>query len=446
MSTTAFAARLLSRSLLCGTIATILTLNLVADEPASLPAESPATESTAEPADEGSKKQQAKSNKQQKKEEKKATAKIVKQGLSWLVSAQHSDGGWGGGSHARQQVLDPAKSPSDPATTAFAATALLRAGHTPSEGKYRDAVVNAMHYLVKVVENAEPDADRITSIEGTQPQRKLGPMIDTAMTAQFLTRVSDALPKNDPWHKRVEAALTSCLERMQRTQAKDGSWNSGGGWAPVLQSAWNCNSLELARALGKNVDAKKLEKAREYQKQNVNTTTGKASATAAAGVELYAFSGGLRGNAVDAAQAFQTIKEAKKQGKLQADAEVNEENLQIAGQDASQAKVLGDAVVQNRAQLERLGDESLLAGFGNNGGEEFLSYLMTSESLVIAGGEAWDKWNSKMTQRLGKIQNPDGSWNGHHCITSPVFCTAAALQVITTQNDIKLLKRVASAK
>ena len=85
----------------------------------------------------------------------------------------------------------------------------------------------------------------------------------------------------------------------------------------------------------------------------------------------------------------------------------------------------------------------LLAGFGNNGGEEFLSYLMTSESLVIAGGREWNSWNNKMKERLGTIQNQDGSWSGHHCITSPVFCTAAVLQVLTTERDVELLKRVA---
>jgi hypothetical protein len=105
--------------------------------------------------------------------------------------------------------------------------------------------------------------------------------------------------------------------------------------------------------------------------------------------------------------------------------------------------VLAAAAEQNDAQIRRLDDESLLAGFGNNGGEEFLSYLMTSESLVIAGGEKFHQWNDKMHGRLQKVQNPDGSWSGHHCITSPVFCTAAVVQCLTTDRDAEFLVAIA---
>ena len=36
-----------------------------------------------------------------------------------------------------------------------------------------------------------------------------------------------------------------------------------------------------------------------------------------------------------------------------------------------------------------------------------------------------------MTSNLERIQNKDGSWSGHHCITGRTFCTAAALLVLT---------------
>ncbi|CAN5457877.1 hypothetical protein BH11BAC1_BH11BAC1_18720 [soil metagenome] len=48
----------------------------------------------------------------------------------------------------------------------------------------------------------------------------------------------------------------------------------------------------------------------------------------------------------------------------------------------------------------------------------------------------WKKWYSNISGRLVKIQNDDGSWNGHHCITSPVFCTATALLILSVNNDI----------
>ncbi len=371
--------------------------------------------------------------------------KVIRTGIEWLIASQQSDGGWGAGSHARQDIRDPAAVPSDPATTAFAAIGLLKAGHHPVKGEHRDALLAATRFLVKAVEAAGPNDEKITSLTGTQPQTKLGSLIDTAMTAQFLTRVSELLPPEKRLTKRVNAALDECLRRLEKTQQGDGSWSGGGGWAPILQSSLNCSSLELAKAIGRKVSDEKLEKARSYQKANINASTGAATSDKAAGVELYAFAGGLRGNAAEASQAQQAIDQAKQEGKLDESAETNEENLRVAVPDVARARQLGQAFQQNNAQVKRLGDEQLLAGFGNNGGEEFLSYLMTSESLVIAGGKAWTTWNKKMKERLGKIQNTDGSWSGHHCITSPVFCTAAAIQVLTTERDVKILRRVAAA-
>ena len=35
-----------------------------------------------------------------------------------------------------------------------------------------------------------------------------------------------------------------------------------------------------------------------------------------------------------------------------------------------------------------------------------------------------------MTANLNRMQNADGSWSGHHCITGRTFCTASALLVL----------------
>ena len=370
---------------------------------------------------------------------------FVTKGVAWLIAAQHNDGGWGGGSHAHQDVKDPHAVTTDPATTSFTLIALLRSGHTPVAGEYKSQVRKGLEYLVAAVEKAPADGPLITDVEGTQPQSKLGRNVDTAMTAQYLARALALLPKDDELQPRVDKALDKCLAKLQVSQEKDGSWGQGGGWAPVLQSSLSCSALEIAVANGKQVDKDVLAKARSFQKGNFDPASGKVDASGAAGVELYAFNGAFRANASEAAQADRFIDEAKARGELAADAPVSEENLQIAGaKEPDQARKLAAASTQNEAQIARLGDDQLLAGFGNNGGEEFLSYLMTSETLLIAGGDKFHQWQDKMQGRLTKVQNADGSWSGHHCISSPVFCTAAVVQCLTADQDAEFL--VAMAK
>jgi hypothetical protein len=79
------------------------------------------------------------------------------------------------------------------------------------------------------------------------------------------------------------------------------------------------------------------------------------------------------------------------------------------------------------AVVARLGHSGFLAGFGTNGGDEFLSYMMIAESLVAKGGDTWRRWDSLMTARLDRMQNGDGSWSGIHEVKGRTFCTAAAL-------------------
>jgi hypothetical protein len=91
-------------------------------------------------------------------------------------------------------------------------------------------------------------------------------------------------------------------------------------------------------------------------------------------------------------------------------------------------------VILGKAQdaiVAKLDDKQFVQGFGSNGGEEFLSYLNIGESLFHKGGADWDKWDKSMTTNVNNVQNADGSWSGHHCITGRTFCTAAALNVLT---------------
>ena len=187
---------------------------------------------------------------------------FVTKGVAWLIAAQHNDGGWGGGSHAHQNIRDPHAVVTDPATTSFSLLALLRAGHTPVGGEYQSQVRKGLEYLLAAVESAPTDGPLVTTIEGTQPQSKLGRYVDTAMTAQYLARALSLLPKEFDLYSRVDAALDVCLAKLQKSQQSDGSWGSGGGWAPVLQSSLSCSALELAASSGKQVDGSVLRLAR----------------------------------------------------------------------------------------------------------------------------------------------------------------------------------------
>ncbi|MDH3710678.1 MAG: hypothetical protein OER04_12355 [Cyclobacteriaceae bacterium] len=365
---------------------------------------------------------------------------VVNRGLAWLAAAQQEDGSWGAGSHARQDIRDPGAVAGDPATTAFAGLALIRAGSDLNSGPYRQQVRKAAKYLMGVVDGSDYNSAQITEIQGTQPQVKLGQNIDVAITAQFLGRVlSEA--KGDAMESSVKRSLQTCIRKLEMSQQGNGGW-SGGGWAGVLQSAAAFNALESARVQGLDTDDAVFNKAKKYQTDNV-VVSGSAAPDIktddAAGIQLYTIAGNQRATARDARKAEQMVEKARKEGRLQRGATVSKETLKELQMSEDEAEYLAEAYEKNRTTTRQLQDESVLAGFGNNGGEEFLSYMLTSESLIITGGEAWNEWDIGMGDRLSKIQNNDGSWSGHHCITSPVFCTAAALLTLTTQRDEELL-------
>ena len=75
----------------------------------------------------------------------------------------------------------------------------------------------------------------------------------------------------------------------------------------------------------------------------------------------------------------------------------------------------------------KLSDSKFVDGFGSIGGEEFFSYLNIGDGLKRSGGKEWLEWNSKITQKILKLQNDDGTWAGHHCITGRCAVTSAAI-------------------
>ena len=157
---------------------------------------------------------------------------------------------------------------------------------------------------------------------------------------------------------------------------------------------------------------------------------------------LYSVSGSARASAKEARRVEEEINKAKKSGTLQKDAEATAENLEKIGFDKDDAMKYSTAYEVYQSAKVQAQRADVMDGFGSNGGEEFLSYLQTGESMVIGKDNAWQQWYDNISGRMLKIQNNDGSWNGHHCITSPVFCTATSLLILSINNDIDVLTEI----
>ena len=361
----------------------------------------------------------------------------IKKALEWTDKAQGTDGGWGSGSHYNQGVMDPHAVPSDPATTSLVAMSLLRTDNTLTKGDYSKDLKKATEFLLKQVEECPDNQPYLTKLENTQPQIKLGRNIDVILTAQFFTNILRYDINDAQLKKRIEKALDKCVARIQKGQDTDGSWRDG-GWAPVLQSALANNALESAEDVGRKVDTAVLHRSRDYQNGNFDVNTKSVVTGKAAGVMLYGLSSTTRASAKEARKAQDIVDKAKNEGKIKDD-KITEVNLRAAGMGATEARQLVTAYSINQASQQQALREDVMSGFGSNGGEEFMSYLMTGESIMMQKGDDWKKWYDNVSGTLLNIQNNDGSWNGHHCITSPVFCTATSVLILTVNNDVEKL-------
>lgn len=366
--------------------------------------------------------------------------RAVDQGLAWLADAQHTNGGWGAGAHARQDIRDPHAVQPDPATTSMVAMALLRSGNTLESGEWSSQLRRAITYLLETTEASPASSLNITRLTGTQIQSKLGANIDVIMAAQCFSNLLAGLKKASPLRARVEKALNKCVSKIQRAQQDNGAI-AGSGWAGVLQSSFAANALESAQAQGAPVDDAALARARKFQKDNYDPRSGNANTDLGAGIMLYSVTGSARASAKEARKVREEIAAARREGRIGNEAPPSAETLQRIGYSRDEAIQYATAYEVYESAKVQSQREDVMRGFGNNGGEEFLSYLQTGEGLIVGKDSSWKQWYDDVSGRLLKIRNNDGSWSGHHCITSPVFCTATCLLILAVNNDVDVLMR-----
>ena len=331
-------------------------------------------------------------------------AAAIDKGAKWLASEQGADGGWGqdGGETSYIRASERLESTgNDVANTAVAALALLQAGK-----QYQPNVDRAVDFILTRVETSPADGLAVTDAHGTQIQRKLGPYIDTFLTSMLLAQV-DGTSAKPAQNARVRRALEKCVAKIERNQKTDGSWNIAGGWAPVLGTSLASRSLYEAQQKGVRVEPVVMKKAESYTVNAIAGTGGGGTVSGVAG-GVYAMPAPAEAAGVPLYQSAQALE-------------------QLSRTDADRQK--------NAKEIERirtqLADTRFVDGFGSIGGEEFFSYLNVSDGLKRAGGDQWSKWHSQITDKILGLQNSDGTWSGHHCITGRVAVTSAAILNLT---------------
>ena len=342
-------------------------------------------------------------------------------GVQWLVSVQGKDGGWGqdGGETSFVRGGERLESTgNDVANTAVSVLALMRAGSTPSGGPHRSAVTRGIDFIVRNVEQSPEQGLAVTNVTGSQIQRKLGPFIDTFLASMALAD-ADGHMADAAANARVHRALQKVVSKIEKNQLQDGSWNISGGWAPILGTSLASRGLYAAQQKGAKVSPAVMARADEYTKKGAGAGYGAGVGGGVAGGVVGGVPGGLATGRVGGVAAGVP---------LYASAQALEQLSRTSADRVKNAKEI-------RAITNDLSSARFVNGFGSMGGEEFFSYLNISDSLKRAGGEEWQKWNSDIKTRLVKLQNQDGTWAGHHCITGRVAVTSAAILTLLADRE-----------
>lgn len=400
--------------------------------------------------------------------EPKALSDTVKKGLTFLAGGQQEDGGWtqgggwrtgdkGGGRVEGQAVADP----SDMGNTCIVLLAFFRAGHTATEGDYKEVVKKGLTFVFDRVEKADGKDLYVTDVRNTQLQSKIGPFADTFLATLMLSELKGHAGPDDA---RLAKCLDKALDKMAKNQQADGTFAGNGGWAPVLSQGVANKALARARQNGAAVNDELIARATTQSRAAAKGsemaaapgrgTAGKsgeiASAASLASPGGAGFGGGFGGGGGrpggdagvplygrgQASSNLQDVVNSANADAAKAKAVIADPKAPQAEKDAAKKKVTEaealnaeNGLLQNQVVKEAK-DGRFVAGFGSNGGEEFLSFLNLSETMLVRGGKDWTDWDGKMQEMLPKAQDKNGSWSGHHCITGKTFCTASALLVL----------------
>lgn len=302
----------------------------------------------------------------------------IRKGTRWLVRAIRRDGGVG----------SDLGLPPDLGCTAITGLALLSQGNTPRGGPQARELRLVLDYLLQTIEQLPPDTVPVEN--GTLIQRKIGRYAPLFLMTLFLSQVYGEVPGD-------EAAVREALIRMSRVicahQQADGTWGTE-SWAPILGTVLGWESLRACASIGIPVSA-----STEKIGQAMLASLRNRSAEDAGGwmLSFYKETASLR-------------------------------VLYSLGYDDDP---LFRECVERMLKLPIEEPRLIL----DAGGEEYLAFFLVTECMLKRKQTSWATWYPLLSERMVRVQNGDGSWSGHHCITSRTFCTAAALMMLQAPNQ-----------
>ena len=348
----------------------------------------------------------------------------MQKGLEWLILHQKSDGGWSQGeeSAGMKGGSSDVGETSNLGDTCAALMALLRGG----DPAHRAALEKGLAHVCKAVEESSPGDILVSKVRGTRLQAKLGQYVDTFLASLVLAEAKGRL-ENAELGARVEKALNRVVAKIEKNQKADGGFDHG-GWAGALSQGLAAKSVNTAARKGAEVSEQTRGRFEKNATAKFDSSAGTFLSAYAAGVDLYASASSL-GALQESKFANDANKDRMRALSLSASSTPAERDEARANLDRYERNER-DLGALKQAVTAKLEDGRFVSGFGSNGGEEFLSYMQIGESLAAEGGETWQKWNEKTRANLVRVQNPDGSWSGHHCITGRSFCTSAALMAM----------------
>lgn len=306
-----------------------------------------------------------------------ACKQSVDRGTRWLISAIRRDG----------FVGTDIGHPPDLGCTAMVGLALLSQGNTPQAGPHRKELRRVLDAVLAAVDDVNPNLNYPTA---TLVQRKIGNHAHLFIAGIFLSQVLGEAPYAE---QEISRALEKLVRVIGGAQKSDGTWGSE-SWAPVLGTVLGWISLRASSSSGMKIAA-------------ASDTTGKALLTH------------LKGHLGQESWMHNFYKEAA--------------SLRVLFSLNHQEEPIFQEGVKRLIKIVR--EDARV--FNQAGGEEFLAMYLVTECLVSKREKSWEPWYPAVRDGMIRVQNPDGSWSGHHCITARTFCTAAA--VMTLQAPTRFL-------